>query len=78
MNEESINLEEAKKQLVNKERVINILLSRIAKLEYEVERQDNIIKELEKWLEDKDKNALQDDNYWEVLDKLQELRRIYE
>ena len=41
-------------------------------------RLNNIINELEKWLEDKDKNALQDDNYWEVLDKLQELRRIYE
>lgn len=62
----------------SKDKVINDLLSRIATLEYEVERQDNIIKELEKWLEDKDKNALQDDNYWEVLDKLQELRRIYE
>ena len=44
----------------------------------EIERLNNIINELEKWLKDKDKNALQDDNYWEVLDKLQELRRIYE
>lgn len=41
-------------------------------------RLNNIINELEKWLEDKDKNALQDDNYWEVLDKLKELRKIYE
>ena len=34
-----------------KNKVINDLLSRIAKLEYEVERQDNIIKELEKYLD---------------------------
>lgn len=51
MNEESINLEEAKKQLVNKERVINILLSRIAKLEYEVERLENKIQKAEERLE---------------------------
>ena len=40
----------------------------------EIERLNNIINELEKWLEDKNKNALQDDNYWEVLNKLQELK----
>ncbi len=34
----------------------------------------SIINELEKWLEDKNKNALQDDNYWEVLEKLQKLK----
>ena len=33
-----------------KDKVINDLLSKIAKLEYEVERQDNIINELEKEL----------------------------
>ena len=37
---------------------------------------NNIINELEKWLKDKDKNALQDDNYWEVLDKIQELKGV--
>jgi hypothetical protein len=55
-----------------------IIWNRLKKQEQEIERLNNIINELEKWLEDKDKNALQDDNYWEVLDKLQELRRIYE
>ena len=34
----------------SKDKVINDLLSRIAKLEYEVERLNNIINELEKWL----------------------------
>lgn len=37
----------AAKKLANKERVINILLSRIAKLEYEVENLNNIIKTLD-------------------------------
>ncbi len=44
MNGEYISLDTAKK-LKNKERVINILLSRIAKLEYEVERLEKIEKE---------------------------------
>lgn len=56
MNEESINLEEAKKQLVNKERVINILLSRIAKLEYEIEELNNETEILtNEWLKSQEK-----------------------
>lgn len=47
-------------------------------LREENKRLNNIINELEKWLEDIDKNAVQSDTYWEALDKLQELRRIYE
>ena len=38
-------------KIEEKDKVINELLSRIAKLEYEVERQDNIINELEKYLD---------------------------
>lgn len=45
MNGEYISLDTAKK-LANKERVINILLSRIAKLEHEVERLENRNKEI--------------------------------
>ena len=39
----------ATKKLANKERVINILLSRMAKLEYEVERlekENNLLKQI--------------------------------
>lgn len=49
-------MEEAKKQLVNKERVINILLSRIAKLEYEVEELNNETEILtNEWLKSQEK-----------------------
>ena len=61
---------------MEKDKVINDLLSRIAKLEYEVERLDNIINELEKWLDKKEKLTF---NSWnkgihEVQRKLQELK----
>ena len=68
---------------MNKDKVINDLLSRIAKLEYEVERQDNIINELEKWFEDMNLESLatfddydlgQYSAYKKVINKLQELK----
>ena len=75
MNGEYISLDTAKK-LENKERVVNILLSRIAKLEYEVERLNNIINELFEYLKENSKQPelFESDRYYEnVLDKLQEL-----
>lgn len=50
MNGEYINLETTK-ELANKERVINILLSRISKLEYEVERLESKINQVEKYVD---------------------------
>lgn len=55
---------------------IKILLKENESKEKVILKYNNIINELKKWLEDKDKNALQDDNYWEVLDKLQELKGV--
>ena len=75
MNGEYISLDTAKK-LENKERAVNILLSRIAKLEYEVERLNNIINELFEYLKENSKQPelFESDRYYEnVLDKLQEL-----
>lgn len=59
---------------MNKDKVINDLLSRIAKLEYEVERQDNIINELEYWLR-KNLPIREKQDLQLVLNKLEQLKK---
>lgn len=59
---------------MNKDKVINDLLIKIAKLEYEVERQDNIINELEYWLR-KNLPIREKQDLQLVLNKLEQLKK---
>lgn len=51
-----------------KDKVINDLLSRIAQLEYEVERLNNIIKEIKDYFEDLEIFAPSRDIKYDILD----------